>query len=178
MTLGLKSKFLFFTLTFFVAATQAKPLELPAIQVTPIQDSASGNDYELYIKLPDGYDPEGKKTHPVIYVVDALWHIEIISGSIEYLVNDAILVGISWEKGIPPQQSRMRDYMPTEYPGDNYPHATGQAANHLRFIKEDVFKHVEANYKADPAKRTFFGYSASGAFGAYILLTQTDTFAN
>lgn len=159
-------------------AARAEALQLPAIQVVPIKDSGTGRSYELYIKLPEDYDSEADKTHPVIYIADALWHIEIISGSIEYLVKDAILVGVSWEKDVPPQRSRMRDYMPNKYTGGNYEHPTGQANDHVAFLQKDVFKFVESQYKADPARRTYFGYSASGTFGAYILLTQPNTFRN
>lgn len=146
--------------------------------MVPIKDSASGRDYELYIKLPEDYDAQSDQIHPVIYIADARWHIEIISGSIEYLVEDAILVGISWEKGIPAQQSRLRDYTPDQYTGDQYKHPTGQAREHLAFLKNDVFKHVESKYNADPDRRTYFGYSVSGTFGSYILLTQPETFKN
>ena len=160
------------------SVAHAEPFQNPAIEVVPIEDSATGRGFELYIKLPEDYDPEGDKQHPVIYITDALWHIEIISGSIEYLVPDAILVGISWEKGIPPQQSRMRDYMPNEYTGENYEHPTGMAGEHLAFIQNDVFRFVESEYKTDPDRRTYFGYSASGTFGSFILLTQPGTFRN
>lgn len=176
----LRQYFIFVVLLLFPLAgsAQSEPFQLPAIQVVPIEDSATGRDYELYIKLPEDYDANSDKSHPVIYIADALWHIEIISGSIEYLVEDAILVGVSWEKGRPPQQSRMRDYMPNEYTGSNYTHPTGQADEHLAFFRTDVFEHVESNYKADPARRSYFGYSVSGTFGSYILLTQPDTFKN
>ena len=160
------------------AMAQAEPLQLPAIQVVPITDSTSGRDYELYIKLPEGYDANADRRHPVIYIADALWHIEIISGAIEYLVEDAILVGLSWEKGMPPQQSRMRDYMPNAYTGKDYDLPTGQAMEHLAFLVNDVFKHVETEYRADPGQRTYFGYSVSGTFGSYILLTRPGTFRN
>ena len=165
-------------LVLCAATAHAKPFQIPAIQVVPIEDSAMGREYELYIKLPEEYDPNGDKTHPVIYIADALWHIEIISGSIEYLVEDAILVGVSWEKGIPTQQSRMRDYMPNKYTGGDYKHPTGKAHEHLAFLHKDVFKHIESEYKADPARRTYYGYSVSGTFGSYILLTQPNTFKN
>ncbi|HKJ17231.1 MAG TPA: alpha/beta hydrolase-fold protein [Xanthomonadales bacterium] len=165
-------------LVFWATAAQAKPLQIPAIQVVPIEESATGRDFELYIKLPEDYDPEGDKTYPVIYIADALWHIEVISGSIEYLVSDAILVGVSWEKDIPTQQSRMRDYMPNKYTGENYEHPTGMASEHLAFFQNDVFRYVESEYKADPARRSYFGYSVSGTFGSYILLTRPETFKN
>ena len=170
-----------FIVWFFVlygAAAQAKPLKIPSIQVVPIADSSTGRDFELYIKLPKEYDPKGAKTHPLIYIADALWHIEIISGSIEHLVKDAILVGVSWEKGLPAQQSRMRDYTPNKYTGSNYEHPTGMANEHLTFFQNDVFKYVESEYKADPTQRSYYGYSVSGTFGSYILLTQPNTFKN
>ena len=172
------SVFVLLLLVLCEAIAQAKPLQLPAIQVVSIEDSATGRDYELYIKLPEDYDPKGDKAHPVIYIADALWHIEIISGSIEYLVEDAILVGVSWEKGIPIQQSRMRDYMPNKYTGANHEHPTGLANEHLAFLQNEVFKYVESEYKVDPTRRSYFGYSVSGTFGSYILLTQPNTFKN
>lgn len=163
---------------FYAATVQAESLQIPAIQVLPIEDSATGRVFELYIKLPEEYDPKGDTTHPVIYIADALWHIEIISGSIEHLIKDAILVGVSWEKGLPTQQSRMRDYMPNKYTGENFEHPTGMANEHLEFFQNDVFTYVESKYKADPARRTYFGYSVSATFGSYILLTQPNTFNN
>jgi predicted alpha/beta superfamily hydrolase len=170
-------------LMFALAAmAQAQPLQLPNIQVVPIVDSASDRTsdrtYELYVKLPSGYDPEASKKYPVIYIADAMWHIEIISGAIEHLVPDAILVGVSWEQGIPTQQSRMRDYMPNKYTGPNYDKPTGLADEHLRFWTEDVFEYVEAEYRVDPKQRTYFGYSVSGTFGGYFLLTQPNAFQN
>ena len=153
----------------------AEPLQLPAIQVLPLLDSQSGRSYELYVKVPEDYDARGSVGHPVIYVADAMWHIELISGSLEYLVDDAILVGVSWDTDIPVQQSRMRDYMPTKYLGD-YEHATGEAESHRDFFERDVFAYIEANFRVDPARRTFFGYSASGTFGAFMLLSKPDMF--
>ena len=45
--------------------------------------------------------------------------------------------------------------------------------------KRRVFqKTIEKNYRTAPDKRTYFGYSAGGLFGAYILMAQPDTFKN
>lgn len=165
-------------LVSFGVTAHAESLQITAIEVVPIVDSATGRNYELYVRLPEKYDADGDKTHPVIYIADALWHIEIISGSIGYLIPDAILVGVSWEKGKTAQQSRMRDYMPNEYTGTNWNHPTGLAHEHLAFFKTDVFEYVESEYRADPTRRSYFGYSASGTFGSYVLLTQPDSFKN
>ncbi|MFT6990672.1 MAG: putative alpha/beta superfamily hydrolase [Paraglaciecola sp.] len=39
-------------------------------------------------------------------------------------------------------------------------------------------KYIEKHYRTDPERRTYFGYSAGGLFGAYILVAQPDTFKN
>lgn len=163
-------------------------LELPRIQVTPIKDTKNERQYELYIKLPEGYSENDDIQYPVIYYTDAMWHVEVLSGSAEYIMEKAILVGISWQKDIKEEFkkegrvhiSRYRDYSVSK--SSNAEHQAkyqfGQASNHLDFIRNDVIKYVENNYQTDTANRTYFGYSLGGIFGAYILMTQPDTFKN
>jgi predicted alpha/beta superfamily hydrolase len=167
-----------------VSKSEANDLTLPTIQVVPIEDSQSDRQYELYVKLPEGYSKNKDKTYPVIYYTDAMWHVEMLSGATEYLMGDVILVGISWQKdmkkGTRAYFSRFRDYSITK--SDNlerqakYQH--GQASNHLDFIRNDVIKFVENSYRTNPDNRTYFGYSLGGLFGAYILMAQPDTFKN
>jgi len=162
-----------------VNASEYKALTLPKIQVVPIKDTNSAKQYELYIKLPENYKTDNNKKYPVIYTTDAMWHIEILSGSAEFIIEDAILVGISWQKDMGDKHefaSRYQDYTFLESKASKY--KRGQASKHLTFIREDVFKYVENTYQTDPEKRTYFGYSLGGAFGTYILATQPDTFKN
>ncbi len=168
--------------------TQKSCLELPRIKVIPITETKTGRHYDLYVKLPEGYSENNGKKHPVIYYTDAMWHVEILSGSAEYIMEDAILVGISWQKDIDENLkkdtgehvSRYRDYSIKK--SSNEEHQTkyqfGQANNHLNFIRNDVIKYVENNYQTDENNRTYFGYSMGGEFGTYTLLAQPDTFKN
>ena len=167
-----------FFLLLFSALVDTKPMELPAIEVVPIKDSGTGRDYELYVKVPEDYDAASTKKHPVIYIVDARWNMEVISGAIEYFVADAILFGISWEMGAKAQQSRLRDYTPVKHPSEDFKSLTGEAERHIAFLKNDVINYVENNYQANPAKRSLYGYSLGGEFASYILLTQTQMFEN
>ena len=159
-------------------------LELPRIEVVPIKDTKTERPYELYIKLPEGYSEDKDIQYPVIYFTDAMWNVEVLSGSAEYIVEEAILVGISWQKDLKldvgVHVSRFRDYSMRESsnPERQAKYQFGQANNHLTFIRNDVITYVENNYRADPDKRTYFGYSLGGEFGTYILLTQPDTFKN
>ncbi|WP_234387157.1 alpha/beta hydrolase [Aquimarina sp. Aq78] len=163
-------------------------MELPRIQVIPIKEAKTGRQYELYIKLAVGYSKNNKIQYPALYFTDAMFHIEILSGSTEYLMENAILVGISWQKDINEnlkkeegaQASRYRDYSirKSSNPENQAKYQFWEASNHLDFIRNDVIKYVENNYQTDTANRTYFGYSLGGLFGAYILLTQPDTFKN
>jgi len=162
-------------------------LVLPQIQVIPIKDTQTERNYELYIELPENYSENNDTKYPVLYYTDAMWHLEMLSGSTEYMLEDVILVGISWQKDIAEdlkQQygahaSRFTDYSFWKKANPNHPKLKfGQAKNHLAFIRDDVMQYVDNNYRTDPDSRTYFGYSLSGAFGAYILLTQPDTFDN
>ncbi|WP_108812119.1 alpha/beta hydrolase-fold protein [Sphingorhabdus sp. Alg231-15] len=160
-------------------AIAQKPYEMPRTQVVPILDTKSDRQYELYIKLPEDYGKNPDQKHPVIYTVDAKWHMDMLSGSTEYLMPNVILVGISWQKDLDEERehvSRFRDYSLVERAGSKNPR--GQASNHLSFIRDDIVKFVETNYRADPDERTFFGYSLGVQLGAYILFAQPDTFKN
>jgi len=162
-----------------VNAKEGRLYELESTQIVDIQDSQSGRAYELYIKLPQGYSEKEQKRYPVIYYTDAKWHLEILSSATEYIIEDVILVGISWEKGLSNKKehvSRFRDY--TILKSKNPTRQTGDAKAHLAFIQNDVFRFVENLYRTVPENRSYFGYSLSGMFGAYILLTQPDTFKN
>ncbi|WP_199726281.1 alpha/beta hydrolase [Aquimarina sp. BL5] len=162
-------------------------LKLPKIEVIPIKDTKTDKNYELYIKLPEGYSENKDKKYRLLYFTDAMWHVEILSASTEFMLEDVILVGISWQKDIAKdlkQQygdhaSRFTDYSFWKKANPDHPKLKfGQAKNHLTFISKEVIQYVDNNYRTDPESRTYFGYSLSGAFGAYILLTQPDTFDN
>lgn len=188
MKKSLISAFLFLLPMIGVEASERELYEMPRTQVVPIQDSTSGWTYDLYIKLPEGYFEKSEEKYPVIYFPDAAWNIEILSGSTEFLMEEAILVGISWQtdidkglkKEVGAHVSRYRDYSirKSSKPEIQDKYQLGKASNHLNFIRSDVIKYIEKNYRTDPENRTFFGYSLGSEFGAYILLAQPDTFKN
>ncbi|MCW9016622.1 MAG: alpha/beta hydrolase-fold protein, partial [Kangiellaceae bacterium] len=168
-------------------ATEQKSYEMPGIQVVPIKDTQSNKQYELLIKLPENYTENKDKNYPVIYFTDAVWHIELLSSATFFLMEDVILVGISWQKDIDEDVmqeygehfSRYGDYSFKKTTNPKHPKIKfGQANNHLAFIRQDVFKYVESNYRTEPGNRTYFGFSAGGIFGTYALMTQPDTFKN
>jgi hypothetical protein len=162
--------------------------QMPGTQVIPIKDTQSNKQYELLIKLPENYAENKNKKYPVIYFTDAVWHIELLSSASFFMMEDVILVGISWQKDINKDlleergahASRFRDYSfkKSSDPERQAKYKYGQARNHLNFIRKDVFKFVESNFRIEPNNRTYFGFSSGGVFGTYTLMSQPDTFRN
>jgi len=161
---------------------------MPGTQVVPIKDTQSNKQYELLIKLPENYSENKDKKYPVIYFTDAVWHIELLSSASFFMMEDVILVGVSWQKDVEEEllkergahASRSRDYSFKKSSNSERQakYKYGQAGNHLAFIRKDVFKFVESNYRTEPDNRTYFGFSAGGAFGAYALISQPEMFKN
>jgi len=164
-----------------VQAGEPKSYEMPRTQVMAIKDSATEKQYELYIKLPENYGENIDKNYPVIYTTDAVWHMDLLSGFTEFLMPNVILVGISWQTDGNDERahsSRFRDYTthPSSDPERQAKYRFGQAAKHLTFIRDEVIKYVERNYRAAAGQRAYMAYSLGGSFGAYMLFAAPDTF--
>lgn len=169
-----------------VIAQDHTGLEFPRTKVIPIQDTQNNRAYELYVRVPANYADSVDKQYPVLYYTDAMWHVEMLSGATDFLMEEAILVGISWQLDIDEalieergaHVSRFRDYSFLEISNEAYQqkYQFGQANKHLSFIAQEVIPFVENNYRTQPNQRSYFGYSMSGEFGTYLLLVQPDLF--
>ena len=171
-----------------VHAEELRAYKMPRTLIHPIKDTASDSQYELYIKLPESYSEKTNQRYPVIYFTDAVWTIEMLSSVTEFVMEDVILVGISWQTDIDEalkqevgaHVSRFKDYSirESDKPERQAKYQFGQARHHLRFIREDIIPYVDTRFRTDSDSRTYYGYSLGGEFGAYILLAQPDTFHN
>ncbi|WP_020401476.1 alpha/beta hydrolase [Kordiimonas gwangyangensis] len=159
--------------------------QIPRTEVVPIEDTQNGRQYEIYVKLPESYWEDAEKLFPVIYTTDAAWHMDLLSGTTEYLMPDTILVGISWQKNSAediddarPFVSRFRDYsfVAHENPEIQAKYQMGQASTHLTFIRNDVIQYIEQRYRVTPGQRAYLGYSMGASFGSYVLFAKPDTF--
>jgi len=150
--------------------------------------------YKLLITLPPKYEKE--KRYKVLYYLDAWWLSELVKGSygINYIANEieeVILVGISsvgdedeWNK------QRNMDYTPSAYDqekmkvtmqGGNVElndRTTGGAEKFMCFLKEEIFKYVESEYKIEKETRGLLGHSFGGLFGCYSLINHNKVFKN
>lgn len=158
---------------------ELRPFEITRSDTVSLTDKSNGRTYKIYTRLPSNYNKEFK--YPVIYMTDAEDTFPTLAGATGIpmaanKIENAILVGISWQEGISPTESRFRDYTPTK--AKSWSAHTGEANVHVNYILREVIPFVEKTYSADSTKRTYLGNSLGGLLGAYVLLTQPEIFAN
>lgn len=137
--------------------------------------------YDLHVKLPPSYGKaeQGPVRYPVLYMNDATYNFQVAAGITHLPMNartieDVILVGIGYSHGDSGDDSRARDYTPTENPA--FTRRTGGARAYLQFVEEEVIPLIESQFRADPERRAYAGHSFGGLFGAYVLLTKPQLF--
>lgn len=188
MIATLRSSVIAIALAAPIAAIAAPPTP-PADPSYPIDNSfvhaladpATKRTYDLYIKLPPGYDlpANAAKRYPVVYLNDGNYTFQLAAGISGMPMRHAffrefILVGLGYAHGDDPMVSRRRDMTPTVDPGKES--ATGGAAAYLGFIRNQAIPYVERTYRADPGERTLAGQSYGALFGLWTALTQPDLF--
>lgn len=162
------------------SSVDGAPYVLNGTQVWSVPDPVSDRDYEVFVSLPAGYEAAGGRRYPVLYVTDADYAFPLIR-SIARRVNldgpvieDFILVGLSYSRGDSGAISRQRDYTPVpRRPGDS---AHGQGPAYQAYLKSQVLPFVEGRFRADPTRRLLLGHSYGGLFGAQVLLSEPGLF--
>lgn len=150
------------------------------ITALPVPDPVSGRSYDVEISLPAGYDRETTTRYPVVYLADGGRGTRPVACQIKALrengtlVEEPIIVGLSYAKGESLEVSRRRDYTPVpRRPGDT---AYGGAAAYQHYLRRTVIPHVEGLYRVDPDRRIYVGHSYGGLLGVRILLTEPGLF--
>lgn len=161
-------------------AQQPAPVTVPNSEHRVIQSKVAGHPYDVYVHLPAGYATATQK-YPVLYVVDGdndfaptLEYLGLLMA--EYHIPEPIFVAIGDGGAIgSPGNKRNRDFTPTATAA--MPESGGAPA-FLGFIEQELFPLIETTYRADPAQRTYYGYSMGGLFGTYVLFQKPTLFRN
>ncbi len=149
-------------------------------EVRHLQSSATGRDYDIYIRLPDEYVSGNGKKYPVLYVLDGQWDFKLLDSIYSGLLYDKfvpemIIVGITYS-GEKPDYNTLRalDYTPVH---DILFGNTGEGPKFYAFLKEQLLPYVESNYPVDPSQRVLMGSSFGGTFTLYALFTEPTLFS-
>ncbi len=149
--------------------------------IIQLEESATGRIYPIYVQLPRSYSTSPSKQYPVIYTTDAPYSFPTLVGATRNpmysgVMEEAIIVSVSYSTDSRGIQSRVRDYTPVK--ADSWKMETGNADTHIEFFKSDIFPFIESKYRADPNSRIFIGHSLGGLFGSYILFESPDIFSS
>ena len=153
---------------------------LPGTQLRHLHSAATGRDYDIYVYLPTDYDRNATARYPVLYVLDGQWDFKLlmsIQGGLLYdrFVPQVMIVGVTYSGPNPDYNAlRAADYTTAAVrttPG------SGGAPRFLAFLRNELIPFVEANYRADPARRALMGSSFGGLFTLYALFSDPTLFA-
>lgn len=125
---------------------------------------------ELKIQLPRNYDPESKRTYPLVIVLDGDYLFEPVAGNIDYQaywedIPDCIVVGV--KQG----SSREDDFY---YDNDTY-FPAHEGASFYEFIAAELLPYIEENYSASNF-RIIVGHDLGANFINYYLFKDQPLF--
>jgi predicted alpha/beta superfamily hydrolase len=125
---------------------------------------------ELKIQLPRNYDPEEKRTYPLIIVFDGDYLFEPIAGNVDYQsywedIPECIVVGVKQD------DTREKDFF---YDDESF-FPAHDGADFYEFMAAELLPYIEANYKAS-SYRVIFGHDLSANFLNYYLFKDEPLF--
>lgn len=144
-----------------------------------VHSAVVGDDYELDVWLPPGYDSSSTR-YPVLYVLDAPMAFGLAAQStmismFAQVVPEMIVVGIgqplstayAWGP------NRARDYAPVRVPDDD---RSGHAAAFGECLRTELVPFVDQEYRTDSHDRGLWGHSFGGVFALHSLLERPPLF--
>jgi predicted alpha/beta superfamily hydrolase len=153
-------------------------------EVHYLQSGHVGDEFKIFV----GHcGRERRSPTGVLYLTDANG---LFGGTVDLIrsmqlnahLPPLLVVGIGYRAGILAETvaARTRDLTPTSDPpfASIFPDqaAMGGAPALLAFVRSELMPWVASTYGTDPTGATYFGHSFGGLFGAYVLLTEPDTF--
>jgi predicted alpha/beta superfamily hydrolase len=125
---------------------------------------------ELKIQLPRNYDPEAKRSYPLVLVLDGDYLFEPVAGNIDYQaywedIPDCIVVGIKQGK------TREDDFL---YDNDTF-FPAHEGADFYEFMATELLPYIEDNYNTSNY-RVIFGHDLSANFINYYLFKDEPLF--
>jgi predicted alpha/beta superfamily hydrolase len=159
-------------------AASIPKMEIPNTEVQGLTSSSDGQEYVLYVYLPEGYSTS-TKTYPVLYLMDAQWDFPMVTGLVQSQADDGfvpqmIVVGITWGGNNPNYgYLRFKDFTPSH--NDRFPQS-GNGPKFLAFLKKEMMPFIESKYRASKSDRTIMGNSLGGFFGLYAMFVEPGLF--
>lgn len=181
----------------FAQQPAIEPVTLPSSETRVIRAAKSGREYQIFIALPENYSKD-HAPYPVLYAADANYEFLTLVETVRLAamareIPELIVVGIGYRSragGIAALTGeRLFDLTPTRDEafearigkaalagGFAAPERTGGGAEFHQFLRADLIPFIERTYNAAPGHRGWFGHSAGGLFGTYLLFAGDGLF--
>ena len=137
-----------------------------------LQSEAMGQEREVLVSLPYGYDESADISYPVFYVLNGDVEVRLMQAVATMEMLDAvgkapqmIVIGLD-------NQGRFREYGPVD--GDGNPRVE-TVQKFQQYLIDEVAPWVEENYRA-ASFRVLMGASNGGLFATYTWLTKPGAF--
>ena len=160
---------------------------LEDVETRVVTASISGREYQISVALPLGY-ADSTRAYPVLYATDANGHFGMVVETARMLriaepqIPQLLIVGIGYPSG-----GRLVHVLGEDRSYDTTPtrdlqweevrgRRSGGAGDFLRFLREELFPLIDAEYRTDPSDRAIYGHSAGGRFALYSILEGEGAF--
>jgi predicted alpha/beta superfamily hydrolase len=143
----------------------------------------------FYVSLPQNYDKRTSERFPVIVLLDADYTFALTRNVMRlwadrHLSREAIIVGIAYPGAADDMdvyhRTRTHDYTPSftlkgGY-GPEIQKLSGGGPAFLKLLADGILPEIDKRYRTQQGDRMLVGYSFSGLFAAYTLVTRPDLF--
>ncbi len=179
MHLRILSFFLLFSLDLFSQ-------NIARVETIKINSSELNQEREILVYTPQLYEESSLTSFDVIYVFDAQnremfdYAQSTISFLEEYLWKKFIVVGITSPYIEENDYSRNNDMLPVlhyEESIEAYGQYSGNTANFLKYVKNEVIPYIESNYRT-LNKKVAIGHSLSASFILSSLTKEPELFTD
>jgi len=158
------------TVVFFLFLFLAFNTSIAQVKYETIQSSKLGEERQIKIQLPRGYNSDEDKTYPIFIVLDGDYMFEAVAGNVDYYsywedMPESIVVGVNQ------LDKRFDDCMYSEQ--NSLPIETGAAF--FEFIGMELMPYIENTYRAGNF-RVAVGHGETANFINYYLLKPQPLF--
>jgi len=158
------------TIVFFLLLFLAFNTSIAQVKYETIQSSKLGEERQIKIQLPRGYNADSDKTYPIFIVLDGDYMFEAVAGNVDYHsywedMPESIVVGINQ------LDKRFDDCMYSEQ--NSLPIETGAAF--FEFIGMELVPYIENTYRAGNF-RVAVGHGETANFINYYVLKSQPLF--
>ena len=153
--------------------------------VLTIPSRVLNENRKIYIHYPKPDSTNLNKSHPVLYLMDAESHFDMLSQYVDYLsrwdvnvIPQMLVVGITNTKrtrDLTPTKSIINYFGQPDTSADSWMKPSGGNEEFLQFIRQELMPYIETNYKTQPFK-IFAGHSFGGIASINCMLTHPDMF--